>query len=185
MQPHFHRLFFILLLISGFLFPGYGNTAPQPAEPPRPENNQAKSTGGESTVPQQPASYNDFSNFNLSTPQHAVISFVELYNGIIPASKTNDLREICTKSATTSYQKDCLALLENRLHYLKSIAVTLKGAYFSYQPPSQLNANPMQLKASWREKLSFFDGSTKLNNKSMVLSLQKSDNDWKVNFVSE
>lgn len=180
-----HHIIFFLLLFFVLLIPRWGSTEPQPEELPLQGSHQGDTTGAVTSEAQQPASYNDFSNFNLSTPQRASVSFIELYNGIVPATKTNDLEEICTKSATISYQRDCIALLENRLNFLRSIAKTLKGAYFSYQPLTQLNEIPMQLQASWKEKLSFFDDTTKLNNKSMTITLQKSDNEWKVLTVTE
>ena len=71
-----------------------------------------------------------------------------------------------------------MEVLESRAGYLKSIGRSLQGAMFSHQTSTHLSTPPMQLKASWQEILSFFDGSKKTNNKDMTITLQQSGNDW-------
>ena len=125
-------------------------------------------------------SYNDFSELNFSTPKKAVISFVDQFNGILPASPETDLFGICEKVVRPSCQEDCMALLEPRLSYLKSLSKKLKGAYYIPQTLSQLSESPMKIKAAWKEQLTLKDGSRILTDKSMSFVLEKTGEEWKV-----
>ena len=184
-----HILILIIILIATPIV-AYCESAPQQktAHDPSmslPENPQRNQLNYGSQLKDQPPSYNDFTNFTLSTPEKATKSFALLFNGIMPPTPETDLHEICLKSAIPSYREGCLQLLESRLSYLKSIRSNLKGARFTYQPSVQLSKSPMKLKANWKEELYFFDNSRKLNNKSMTITLQKSGSDWKIKKVEE
>jgi len=127
----------------------------------------------------------DFSDTNLSTPESAAASFVQFYNGILPITTNTIVQEICEKLVVSSCQKGCQELLGNRLNHIKSIAINLEGAGFRTHSPAKLSTDPMQIKTSWQEKLSFVDGSTKVSDKNMILTLEKLDNEWKVNNIKE
>lgn len=145
-----------------------------PAASPAPKSDAKATT-------QKPAvTYADFSRFDLSTPQKATVSFVELYNGIMPVTPLTDIQNICSKSAAESYQADCIKLLDSRLQFLKGIARNLQDAHFSYQPLAQANEKATQFKAIWKEKFTFFDGTTQSNDKRMTITLQQSKGEWRI-----
>jgi len=128
----------------------------------------------------QSASSIDFPNVNLLTPKKAVISFIDLFNGITPVATLTELQGICTKVVVSSYQKECMTLLESRLSYVKSAAKNLKGAYFIPQSMDQVDETPLKYNASWQEKLTYVDGPTKLTNSAMLVSLEKSGDEWRI-----
>jgi len=107
------------------------------------------------------------------------MSFVDLYNRILPPTKTDYLQAICTKSAFPSFQENCLVILHGRLKYLNNLR-DLKAAMFTRQPPVQINKSPLKLKISWQEDLSFFNGTTQINHQAMTLTLKKNGYDWKI-----
>lgn len=151
-----------------------------PHSPATPHQQQIKTKQPEIQSTVSSVSHVDFTDLNLSTPESAALSFVQRFNSILPITTTVDLQEICTKLTISSYQKSCFELFEIRLNNIKNIALNLESAMFKYKPPTQLSTHPMQLKEEWIEKLSFFDGSIKINDNYMIITLKKSDNDWKI-----
>lgn len=170
-----YRYLFLLIILSITCLQLTSHGEPPPQKLP-----ETKQASPQSQPNDQPPSFDDLENSNRTTPEKATISFTKLYNGILPSSPVSDLQAICTKSTAPSYHSACLKILEKRLSYLKSIAVKVKGAMFRYQPPSILTTSPMKLKANWQEKLTFFDGTTEINEKSMLITLHKLDRDWTI-----
>jgi len=165
--------------------PVHADTSAVPAHAEAPSATSTPSKATPNSSSEERLTYLDVSDFNLTTPTKAVISFVQQFNGIHPAYPLTDLQEICHRSVSSSYTNSCMTMLEDRLKYLKTIARNLKGANFKYQPPAQLNVVPMKFKASWRETLSFFDGATKFNDKSMNISLGQEGSEWKITLIEQ
>lgn len=178
MRRNFIQLILIVACFTSASTPADGQ--PPPSPPPTATSSQQPKSNSEPPFREGPISYADFSNFNLSTPKKAVVTFVQLFNGIVPASPSTDFQEICQRTFSKSSYNSCITLLENRSRYLKSIARNLKGARFKYQSLTQASEKPTTVTTSWREILFFFDGTMKEINQDMTISLEQSDKDWKV-----
>jgi len=72
-----------------------------------------------------------------------------------------------------------MKILESRLNSIKTLH-NLKGAMFGRQPPFQVSKSPPKVIEKWQEILSFSDGSTKISDKSMAMTLEKSGKEWKI-----
>lgn len=177
-----YNLILLLLLIISPRASLCEGAPPQttPAAPTlRKEQPNSYQTYLQSQPTSSPDSYADLVDVDLSTPKKSTNTFIKLFNDIMPPTTTAYLQAICAKFAIPYSHNNCLDILESRLRYLKSLR-NLKGASFTRQPPIQLSWFPLKLKTSWREDQSFFDGSTKINNETMTLTLQKSGNEWKI-----
>lgn len=139
-----------------------------------------ESPGKTKTLHTEAISYNDFSDLDLSTPKKSVISFVNLYNGVMPVSPITDLQEICIKVAQPAYQEKCVVLFGERLSYLKAISKPLKGVYCVPQSLKKDSDSPVKFTATWKEQITFTDMTTQLTSMTMSVFLEKSDKDWRV-----
>lgn len=166
---------------------GLDHRQSHPASPPAPPDKTSPTPATPPSSPPPAATYADFSDFDLSGPDQAVISFVQLFNGIMPVSPPADLTKICAKSAAESYQTKCVQLLQGRVNLLKKIAIKLKGAQFAYQPLVKLSLNDGQgqFQAVWKETFTFFDQTTQVNDQKMVVDLQRIGKEWRVTGVRE
>lgn len=175
---------FILLCLVGVV-PGVSFSDESPAQqaPPSALSHQKESqkpSGETKTLQTDSVSYNDFSELDLSTPKKSVISFVNLYNGVIPVSPITDLQEICIKVAQPTYQKECVVLFGERLSYFKGISKPLKGVYCVPQSLEKDSDSPVKFTATWKEQITFTDMTTQLTTMTMSVFLEKSDKDWRV-----
>jgi len=180
------RIAALLLLLTGCMATtalGESGTPLQEALPPLQEEPPSPFPSLAISTPRptkEAGSCLDFSEVNLTTPKQTVISFLDQFNGVMPACPVTDLPEICAKVAQPSCKKDCLALFETRLTYLKSLRGKVQGAHFVPKSLAEMSGSPQKLSASWQEKLTFTDGTTKITDMAMLFVVEKTGKEWRV-----